>query len=293
MLIPHGAPCAAILRASERTKERSPQVRDLLEFYEMIFCLQEHLYQELPEPSRGLDLDRILVRRDFGFPLMRRSELIHSEEAGLGLLLALCRMSKEASLQPNPSFERLAEKIRTPEEFRALADGYLNESVRFLERIALETGFTPRNLEFLVYNSLKPSILRHALVLSRHLDAGGIKEQGYCPVCGSSAGSSLLDLQGRRFLVCGFCWQTWEAPLVFCPFCGSNQASDLSFMLLDDDRRVRGDVCDGCAKSIKTLDLREYSHDVYLPLELLGAMPLDVSLSREGYEPGESWVLKS
>ncbi|MFH1156245.1 MAG: formate dehydrogenase accessory protein FdhE [Pseudomonadota bacterium] len=289
MIIRPGAASADIIKASERIKYNDPQLREILSFYETVFCLQEQSYRSLPDLSQALDREKMLIRRNFNFPLVTRPEIPFSDMACLDLLLALCRVGSDAAVQANLAFDRLAARIASPQDFRDLASGYLSESIKFLEKTASDISFTTSNLEFLIYNTLKPSIVRCCESLSPLVQAEN-PAQGYCPVCGSKPGCSLLDEQGVRHLVCSFCWQRWATPLVFCPFCGTNQNLELSYMVLDDNKKIRGDVCDGCKKSIKTVDLREYTHDIYLPLELLGAIPLDISLSREGYEPGDSWV---
>ena len=107
--------------------------------------------------------------------------------------------------------------------------------------------------------------------------------KGACPVCGSSPGVSLLGENGARSLVCGFCWHQWKVERIFCPFCNNRDTKKLGYVRVEGLDGIRGDVCDSCKGVIKTIDLRAYAKEPYLPLELLAAIPLDMRLAQDGY----------
>ncbi|MEA2060183.1 MAG: hypothetical protein U9P10_06670 [Thermodesulfobacteriota bacterium] len=42
-------------------------------------------------------------------------------------------------------------------------------------------------------------------------------------------------------------------------------------------------MCDRCRKYFKTIDTREFNRNIFLPLEIIGTLPLDIKLREDGY----------
>jgi FdhE protein len=122
-------------------------------------------------------------------------------------------------------------------------------------------------------------------------DQAGLEvwERGYCPVCGSNPTLSLFGENGRRFLVCGFCWHKWPSSRMFCHNCGNRDHDTLRYYTFEDEEAYRTDVCDKCRHYIKTVDCRVLGRFVYPPLECIATSHLDIKMQDMGFENSEEY----
>jgi FdhE protein len=106
-------------------------------------------------------------------------------------------------------------------------------------------------------------------------------QRSYCPVCGGKpVFASLARESGTRCLLCSRCTGIWQYGRVGCPFCEA--AEDLIYYP-SDDGRYRLYVCDTCKRYLKTIDLRESEQEVYLPVECIVTVAMDIAAQDKGY----------
>lgn len=79
------------------------------------------------------------------------------------------------------------------------------------------------------------------------------KEQ--CPFCGGQPGLSRIKSDGKRMLICHFCWTEWDFARVSCAFC-NNDAGEYAIFELDNIG-ARLDFCVKCNQYLKTFICEE------------------------------------
>ncbi len=277
-----------ISKICEEVKETKPHLEEILDFYQNIFLLQAKSFTSLEVQPVLISKELLQTKLAENFPLITREEFSIDFKSAEKLFNKICGLCSEYKIKAHESISVLLEMVTNHEpSFKEIAEKFLYQNNNWLGAFAEENDIERSTLEFLLYNCLKPGIVKCSEQIASLLDdtPGRTQLQGYCPVCGSIPGVSLLSSEnGARSLVCSFCWHEWKIQRIFCPFCGTTDSKNLSYLKIEGENGLRGDVCDKCMKYIKTMDLREYKHDVYLPLELLGAIPLDMKLKEEGYE---------
>ncbi len=309
-----------IIKACENLKETKPHLENVLDFYGKIFLLHAESYEILNIKPVLISKELLQTKLEENFPLVTREEFSIDFKAARELFGKICKLCSDYKTEACESMILLHKMMENDElSFKEVATKFLYRDdswfTAFSEKISSEqnqnsiissepdkvkTGMyvtdakekeinEKSNMEFILYNSLKPSIVKCSEQISSYLDttSGKTQLQGYCPICGSTPGLSLLSSEnGARSLVCSFCWHEWEIQRIFCPFCGTTDTKKLSYLKIEGEDCLRGDVCDNCSKYIKTIDMREYNNDIYLPLELIAAIPLDMKLKEDGYRSG-------
>jgi len=107
--------------------------------------------------------------------------------------------------------------------------------------------------------------------------------RGYCPVCGGAPNFATLDEEaGARYLMCSRCDSQWLYRRVGCPFCETTDHTKLAYYP-SDDKVYRLYVCQECRRYLKTIDLREASRAVLLPVERVVTVAMDAAAQQEGY----------
>jgi FdhE protein len=131
--------------------------------------------------------------------------------------------------------------------------------------------------------ALKPYVAWAADQVMPHVDQSHWRRD-YCPACGGAPDFALLDEEvGARRLVCSRCDAQWSYPRVGCPFCGTSDHTQLSYYV-GEDKSYRLYVCDSCRRYLKTVDLRETTRVVRLPVERITTLRMDAAAHQEGYE---------
>lgn len=269
---------ANLRRRAAQLKERWPGYGPLLDFYVAVREAQAASKPRIRAGRWGAGARSPSEREsplvgDGGFPVDFASATT--------LFGTLCRLGKTA----NPHFAANAEKIE-----RALADGIatLADLLASAARgeidaeAAAERGLDARVLGFLLLNSVRPSVEAAAKRLVADLDPDSWRRCS-CPVCDASPTLSLLKGDPvLRHSVCSRCGCEWRVDRVSCSACGNDDKDSLQYFQDEADRTCRIDVCDGCHRYIKTVDVRtlEASDPV---LEDLATLHLDVIAADKGY----------
>jgi len=104
-----------------------------------------------------------------------------------------------------------------------------------------------------------------------------------CPICaGKPAFAALTSESGPRTLLCPRCYGEWIYGRIGCPFC---KATDSQTYYSDEGGRYRLYVCEVCHRYLKTLDARERSMDLSLPVECLVTVSMDIAAQEKGFKP--------
>ena len=266
--------------------ESKPVYAEILDFYAGVFDVQEDCRGRIQIQPIQISKDLQETKAREKLPLVAIEEFIYDASESNRLFLTLCQLAHEANPQLSKAADAIQKAVETTLKPDALFAGLLDGNEALFENMAGELGIEKPVLGFFTYNSLKPSLAACADQLAVYLDPNNPWLQGYCPICGSAPTLSILESEGQRALVCGFCWHSWSAKRVFCPYCSCSQNKDLHYFYSEEEKDSRVDLCDKCKKYIKTCDTRNISRLIYPPLEHIATMHLDIKAQEMGFEPG-------
>jgi len=280
-------------RAVDTAQKNKPAYADILGFYGGLFVAQEGCKGRIQlEPIRIPEELRSVKAKE-KLPLIDIDGFVYDENESANLFMTICDLAKEANPKLAATAGVILNSVETTIKPDALFSGLLNGNEALFENIANELEIEKPVLGFFTYNSLKPSLCAGADQLAVYLNQNEPWLQGYCPICGNAPILSILEDEGRRKLVCSFCWHLWSAKRVHCPFCDSSQNKDLHYFFSDEEKDVRVDLCDQCKKYIKTLDTRKAERLIYPPLEQIATMHLDIKAQEMGFEPGIKLLMQA
>ncbi|MFZ3047501.1 MAG: formate dehydrogenase accessory protein FdhE [Desulfatirhabdiaceae bacterium] len=276
----------ALKQSANELKKLRPAYQELLTFFESVF-----LAQEKSQPS--VRIEPLLISPEIQekkisekFPLLDMSEFTIDTAESISLLKTLCHIATDG----NETLRKEAASVQ-----QAIETGQLDPILLF--DYQLKRQGTPPALpsvsdtvmNFLGYNSVLPSLTVCSKQMSAILAAEDPWKTGYCPVCGSMPGLSILEKEGERFYVCSFCRHQWAAPRLFCAFCSNTNGKTLHYFYSDQESEYRVDACDNCNRYIKTIDTRKTSRKIYPPLEMIATIHLDILASDAKLMPVYDW----
>ena len=202
-----------------------------------------------------------------------------------------------AALRHFPESKELAGVTALPGLQGENLERFLAESASFdgeeMQRFLREQGWDKEAgveadlLAFILFTSLAPFYLAMADAVSAHTDFS-LWREGYCPLCGQKPGmAKLKETDGARVLECRLCHIQWQFPRLECPFCRNRDFNALHFFYTEAYPGRRVQLCERCKSYLKTVAVKEIGREVYLELENIYTIQLDVLARREGYRPGE------
>jgi FdhE protein len=149
-------------------------------------------------------------------------------------------------------------------------------------------GLATELLEFALTQAARPIVEKRAETLAP-LITGLTWHKGYCPICGSLPGLSLLkEKEGQRWLRCGFCANMWRFQRTTCPFCDAQGPDDFELTYVEGREHERIEACQQCKKYLTGIDLRNLANEVALEVAGFGLMHLDAIAQGKGYMPMNS-----
>lgn len=285
---------AQIETAVETAKKNRGAYASLLEFYGPLFIAQEEAKGDIRLDPIVISDDTLSAKRKEKLPLVRYSEFIIDEQPLLDLFDTLCRIAGQANPNMAASVSALQKAVQASRlDPRSLFTALLREDDAFFDAAAQAIGADKQIMAFIAYSCVHPCAALCAEQLSIYLKTGDSWKEGYCPICGSLPGISTLEGEGERFLACSFCWHKWAAPRIGCPFCGNIDSRKLRYAYSEQEKEYRIDICDGCGKYIKTVDARKADRFLYLPLEQVTTLHLDIHAQEKGFESGSHLPLQA
>lgn len=276
-----------IKKAVKKMKEIRPVYEPLLDFYQKIFIEQEDSKSRIHVDPIHITHEILSVKTQENFPLITVSEFVIDTNASEVLLKKICNIAMEAEGNMAKASKALINAIDTEKiDPGLLFSSLLKGDESFFKEIEDTLGIEKKVLAFIIYNSIKPSLSLCAEQVSTYLDKDSFWEKGYCPICGSSPGLSVLMEEGKRLFLCSFCWHQWPSRRLYCPFCDNEDNKTLRYFYNEEEKEYRVDVCDRCKKYIKTIDMRETERILYPPLEQVSTLHLDMKAKEMGLKSG-------
>lgn len=273
-----------ILGAAAALKRLRPGYGPLIDFHGAIFLAQEQSARQVTLPEIRVESRVPAEKLAAGIPLVGLAAIPWDPAAAGALMGELCRVV----LRDNPGLAADAEALlKAVEEGRlfpaALCAALLREEDPYFSQCAEELAIDKGFLAFMAYHSLRPSLEAAAITLAPLVEAVKGWERGSCPICGSGPAIALLRDEGKRLLVCSLCAHQWPARRLVCPFCEESDPRRLRYAFSDEEPEYRTELCDGCRTYLKTFDLRKIARPIYLPLEQVASLHLDVQAIQDGY----------
>jgi FdhE protein len=117
------------------------------------------------------------------------------------------------------------------------------------------------------------------------LRAGTTWTQGHCPVCGSwPLLGEFRGLEQARFLRCGLCAAAWEAPRLWCPYCGNRDHERLRYLHAEgEEAKARALVCDACRGYVKMISTLAALPPLSMLVADVAMLPLDLAAAERAY----------
>jgi len=268
-----------IRKACREVTAVRPFYTEMLKFYEAVFLAQESARIDTHVSKIDIPEDILEMKAADKFPLMAPADFIIDVAAATRLLEKLCEIAvASTSAEMKDAARMISEFIKSG----ALNPTYLFDLALGKDIAGRIPPDVPSDMALLLgYNSIRPSLRLISEHLSASLDAKEPWRTGYCPICGSSPGLSMLKGDGDRWYVCSFCWHEWLTPRIYCPFCDNTDSSQLHYFFSDEEPEYRVDGCDRCSRYIKTVDLRKTSRTIVPVVEAIATLHLDMQAGEQ------------
>ena len=275
-----------IKKAAAQLKELRPAYLQMLDFYEDVFVAQEESKKNIAIAPIQISDELLEIKSGQDIPLIDPAGFMIDMEAASRLCLAICDIAKTANPHMTQSAQKLLDAFNRGFDLKSAFTHLLQESHAQIDKTAKQLDIEHNVLIFFLYNSINPSVRLGAEQLSVYLDRQDPWQPGYCPICGSPPVLSVLEDEGRRFLICSFCWHAWSAKRVICPFCDQRDKKSLGYFFSEEEKEYRVYTCDNCKKYMKTIDTVKADRLIYPPLEQVVTLHLDMQASQKGYQSG-------
>ena len=69
-----------------------------------------------------------------------------------------------------------------------------------------------------------------------------------------------------------------------CPFCENTDHRTLRYFYTEKEKAYRIDICDKCNRYIKTVDSRQLADEIFLLVEDIGTLHLDILAANKGFK---------
>ena len=276
-----------VREALDRIKEHVPAVAPLVDAFGDLMVERTLLREELPK-EEGLSLPEIDPDRFLqGVPVAEKETFLVARDD-----------LKKAVQRLIPAMEKGLPKIRGelaavkdallegPLDLEATARLVLENKREEIETAIKDLKLDSRILEFVIGQLMKPFAENRARSITP-LPEELQWLKGYCPVCGSWPGLSLLrGKEGQRWLKCSFCSHEWQYMRTNCPFCENTDFDTMEYFYSEDRETERVEVCHKCERYIVSIDVRDRADDVVLEVAPLGLVYLDILAQQQGFRPG-------
>lgn len=278
-----------ICRAVGEIRKIKPDYSLMLDQYEKIFIEQENSKHSITPFDYRIPHEIASVKLKEKFPLVAVSEFMIDNQAAEILFGKICEIMEKAGSEISESVKTIKNTIgNSTLTLEDIFSAFLMDDEASFTVLESDINIDKKILNFIIYNSLKPSLTLFSEKISDYLNDDIEKEwdKGYCPVCGSIPELSLFEDNGKRSLMCSFCGHIWPTKRVCCSFCENTDHETLHYFEIEGEEEYRIDVCDKCKMYIKTVDIRKISRPVYLPLESVSTPYINIKFTEMGYKPG-------
>ena len=291
MAVTEKMPLEQIQVAADALKRRQPDLTALLTFYESIYQFQEAEKSQVQIGPMRLDASALKQRLNEAAPLAAPPEFRFDVSSCARMFTSVCRLIRNSENRMADSVQPLQERFDQESRIDALCTHLLEGNDTYFNDMASQLQIDKTSIAFVAYHSIRPSVLVCAEQLAAYLNAEQDINNRHCSVCGHLPGMAVLEKEGRRRLSCSFCEHRWAVRRVFCPYCGETDPTQLQYFYSDPDSEYRIDVCDHCHYYLKTIDTRKTDRPVYLPLEHVASLHMDINAQDKGYQSAVAMAL--
>lgn len=259
-----------------------PTYSSILRLYGPIFLAQEKARESVAAYPKNVTTVRLESFKLQENTLIDKSDFIIDMKSAKLLFGHICAIAvKSDAKEMHPETALMRAMMAKDFDPKPLFCAVIKEDDGLFRTRAGAYQTTPETLMLLAYNSIKPSLESCAYALKNYLSEEQFWQKPGCPVCGNTPVLSVLDKDGKRFLICGFCWSEWAVPRIRCPFCLEADSRKLHYKANDQEKEYRIEVCDRCRSYLKTVDTTELDRPFYAPLESLVSSHLDLLMEND------------
>jgi FdhE protein len=276
-----------ILKGLEEEREKKRELAETIGLHHALLLAQADA--PVPLPRLGMEPEEVRALLQQGIPLLQPEAM----EVDWGVFAQLSEEICHIASQHKPGLAGELGRIRAflgshPDK-RSLVVDYLRDRPHppsFPPKVGGEEGgendLNSELLIFILNNALRPFLRAYAEALAPVVD-DGLWYHGRCPVCGGQPDFALLETgSGARHLLCSRCDTQWLARRMECPFCNNTEPNKLIYYPSEDEV-YRLYVCQVCNRYLKTIDMRQVSREVILPVERIITVAMDVAAREAGY----------
>ena len=287
MNMPPPLDATTIEKAIAHLSATRPAYTSILGFYGPVFLAQFEAATQTCPAVIHIDESLLEMKLKAGFALIEPDAFTLDIPAVEKLLARICEIAATSGEKLAGAGQALSRAMADGEAMDALFSGVLDESNR-IQAFADKLHLPADELTLLFYLAIKPSLEAGARQLAVHLTDGLTEDREYhhsCPICGSAPIIGELDVEGKQWVHCGLCWQRWPVKRLACPFCENSNPDYLEYIYSDDEPEYRVNLCGGCKRYLKMVDIRKMDRGFYPPLEQVASLHLDMLAAEKGFTP--------
>ena len=278
---------ARVERALKRLRNEIPAARNVVDAFTTLLVERARLKAELPALEDPMPEAPNAARFEQGVPLTTAEAIIRfAREQWLHAADRLLP-SMEAS------FPKMRADLGTVRSALASGEldpeqclvGILTSRKDEVGRLTKRLGVTLEGLTFAVRQIARPLIERRSENLAP-LVQDLRWPKGYCPICGSPPGLSLLrGSEGQRWLRCSLCAHEWRFARLVCPLCEHEGPKQMELYFVAGSEHDRAEVCHACKCYLLSVDLRQRAHEFVPDVAEIGLLHLDMLAQEKGFRP--------
>jgi FdhE protein len=266
-------------------KKAHPNYQGILEFFGKLLLEQLKTKAEVDIPPLEISEDRARIRAKEGFPMLSRGDFFVDPQLATRLFRSVCRIAKRENEKLKAEVGKIEKSLRQKRiDLQTCLAKAVEGDHDYLSRLSAEGGIDLAVLNFLLHTTIKPFVEAMASHMSDKVDED-LWDKGCCPICGSQPlMGELRGEEGRRIWTCSFCGSQWRGKRLMCPFCENTEHQTLRYFYTEREKAYRIDVCDKCKRYIKTVDTQKIVDEIFLPVEDLATLHLDILAANKGFK---------
>ncbi len=260
-------------------KEAKPESKEIMDFYEALFKLQQQVVLSCQPDLANLDIKAAQERNIKGLSFLKPEDIKLDQHLFNKLSEDIWQLIKNESKEtPTVDWKNFSSDKQCDVFVRGIWQD-TSALKEFAEKMKIDFNL----YYFLISQTFSPFLESYAQNLREFIDLTGWLK-GTCPLCAKEPLiARLAEETGKRWLFCSLCHTEWLFKRLPCVFCGNDDQKSLRYFFVEDDQGCRVDVCDKCKRYIKTVDARKSHKRQNLFVENLATLALDIVAKKEGF----------
>jgi FdhE protein len=220
------------------------------------------------------------VEPERGRPLLSRTTVVVDERAVGRLLERLIKVGARGGM---PKMETLRTVLSDGLDVVALFAASIDQDHDGVAEVAAHAGVDTEALQ--AVTALLGLPFLHACNRQWRHQVASTWAEGYCAVCGSwPSFAEMRGIERTRYLRCGRCGGEWQAPILRCGFCRTNNHDCLATLVPEKTGAAGAiEACKRCYGYVKTFTRLQGCPPAAVMLEDLASVDLDVAAIEQGY----------